>query len=233
MSDDGGAASSFRQRLAENEGDQLQLQDQPLPWETGDLGIEFGDDLDFSEVEANSVDSEHKKKDSPAFLQAAIGDLRTEGRAVELGVVHPLPALVEERVMKRKVDFQLPWERKPFSGIFGATKAESVVVELPEVGPKDTLLAQPVQAPLQRDCVPHFVAKRIRMTAIIASEDQLRWSAMQKFRRLVLADPLCSELGKSLLDVAGRLMEDKQISQTFEDAFAGKSTATMVGEPGP
>ncbi len=232
MEDDGGAASSFRQRLAEIEEDQLELQDEPLPWEMGDLDNGPGDDLDLTEVEASPVDGERKDKDAAAFLEDAIGDLRAEGRAVESGVVHPLPAIVEERVLKRKVAFQLPWERKPFAGIFGASKSESVVVDLPEVGLKDTLLAQPVQAPLQRDNVPHFVAKRIRMTAIIASEDQLRWRAMQKFRKLVLADPLCSELGKSLLDVAGRLMEDKQISQTFEDAFSGKSTATMVRRAG-
>ena len=146
MEDDGGAASSFRQRLAEIEEDQLELQDEPLPWEMGDLDNGPGDDLDLTEVEASPVDGERKDKDAAAFLEDAIGDLRAEGRAVESGVVHPLPAIVEERVLKRKVAFQLPWERKPFAGIFGASKSESVVVDLPEVGLKDTLLAQPVQA---------------------------------------------------------------------------------------
>lgn len=70
------------------------------------------------------------------------------------------------------------------------------------------------------------------MSSLIASEDQLRWRALQKFRRLVLADPLCSDLGKSLLDVAGRLQDDKCISQTFEDAFAGKATSTLVRRSG-
>ena len=184
-----------------------------------------------SDDEPGSEAGEAKDNVVSKFLQKALGKAKSDVPEFS-AVLQPLPAIVEDRVMKRKASFNLPWERKPFCQIFGCAKDVELPAPMSEVGLKDTLITQQVYVPVQREVVPHFVAKRIRMSSLIASEDQLRWRALQKFRRLVLADPLCSDLGKSLLDVAGRLQDDKCISQTFEDAFAGKATSTLVRRSG-
>ena len=47
-------------------------------------------------------------------------------------------------------------------------------------------------------------------------------------RQIILFEPGASQLGRSLLQRAGTLVEESEISRSFQDCFAGKSTGTLT-----
>lgn len=113
-----------------------------------------------SDDEPGSEAGEAKDNVVSKFLQKALGKAKSDVPEFS-AVLQPLPAIVEDRVMKRKASFNLPWERKPFCQIFGCAKDVELPAPMSEVGVKDTLITQQVYVPVQREVVPHFVAKRI------------------------------------------------------------------------
>ena len=76
---------------------------------------------------------------------------------------------------------------------------------------------------------PGFVERRLKLGGISkSSEDSVRANCLQKLRSMILLDPNATELGSSLVDAAGSLMEENLIVRSFIDSFAPKATSTLL-----
>ena len=198
----------------------------------GDLHSELGSP---SEQESRfDLDDDIEDSEVARVLTAAIGESTRRTLASDSGIsvaaaMHPL---VHERILRRRTTLQLPWEMPFYSAIFGGPAIQPAGIS--EVGIRESLTTHlqsvPVEAPSRTS---KFVSKRLRMIPLIQSDDQLRWRALNKMRALVLADPTSSALGRSLLDIVGRLVPEDEIRQTFNDSFACKSTGTLMRRAGP
>lgn len=74
---------------------------------------------------------------------------------------------------------------------------------------------------------PEFIARRLKFASLSRDEDMVRRKCLQKLRSLILIDPPATQLGSSLLSAAGTLANEDEVAQSFKDAFASKSTATL------
>ena len=72
-----------------------------------------------------------------------------------------------------------------------------------------------------------FARKRLKVSAMIRSDDQVRWEALRKFKVLLTINPANSFLGSTLADKATLLKSENEISASFCDAFADKKTGTL------
>lgn len=75
---------------------------------------------------------------------------------------------------------------------------------------------------------PDFVKRRLKLASLAQSDDHMRKGALLKAWALLLVDPLTTQLGNSLLSSAGSLVDETVIVQSFADAFAPKTTSTLV-----
>ena len=78
---------------------------------------------------------------------------------------------------------------------------------------------------------PHweeFAKKRMRISSMIRSEDQVRWEALRKFKVMLTINPGNSFLGSTLAEKAMLLRNESEISSSFCDAFSDKSTGTLT-----
>ncbi|CAK9104190.1 unnamed protein product [Durusdinium trenchii] len=73
-----------------------------------------------------------------------------------------------------------------------------------------------------------LAAKRLRLTCLMKTDDQVKWEALKKFKAIVLDDPDGSKLGRCLVSAVRFLQSEQQWECSFNDAFEGKSTATLV-----
>ncbi|CAE7215912.1 gpt [Symbiodinium sp. CCMP2592] len=122
----------------------------------------------------------------------------------------------------------LPWETGPLSWIFGRP-LKRPRLELPRDLSPDSGSAVDAGVPLVHpQPVPNFARERLRIAALLATDDSSRWEALRKFRTLVLLDPALSQVGQSLAAEALILRDGDQMRRTFLDVFHGKSTATLV-----
>ena len=124
-----------------------------------------------------------------------------------------------------------PWETGFGKAIFG-TQSFGPVFQLPLLGRFDEfrLLQQPISSEVQTDWTASmpFQSRRLVATKLAKTDDHLRSSALRRLRLIVLFDPSASQLGRSLLQRAGSLVEESEIARSFHDAFAGKSTGTLT-----
>ena len=123
-----------------------------------------------------------------------------------------------------------PWESSPVTKVFNPDflKGPGYL----RVGLSDAVLGSVARSsspprPVPR-AIPEFVARRLRMASLNKSDDCLRTGALMKARSLLLYDPPATQLGQSLLNAAGTLVDENQVTQSLMDAFAPKSTNTMV-----
>ena len=125
---------------------------------------------------------------------------------------------------------KLPWETSPVAKVFRPD-----YLKLPkyhQLGRMDVVFGRAAssnEAPTSTSSsMPEFVKRRLRMAGLTRNEEDLRRSALQKARTLVLFNPPDSQLGSSLLTAAQSLVEENLIVKSFEDAFGPKSTSTLT-----
>ena len=123
-----------------------------------------------------------------------------------------------------------PWESSPAAKVFNPDYLKGPGYM--RVGLSDALLGNVARSsspprPVPR-AIPEFVARRLRMASLNKSDDCLRSGALMKARSLLLYDPPATQLGQSLLNAAGTLIDENQVTQSLIDAFAPKSTNTLV-----
>ena len=123
-----------------------------------------------------------------------------------------------------------PWEKSPAATVFNPDYLKSpgyIRVGLSDVVMGSVARSSSPPRPVPR-AIPEFVARRLRMASLNKSDDCLRTGALMKARSLLLYDPPATQLGQSLLNAAGTLIDENQVTQSLIDAFAPKSTNTMV-----
>lgn len=123
-----------------------------------------------------------------------------------------------------------PWETSPVAKVFNPDYLKTPGYL--RVGLSESVLGSVARSsspprPVPR-AIPEFVARRLRMASLNKSDDCLRTGALMKARSLLLYDPPATQLGQSLLNAAGTLIDENQVTQSLVDAFAPKSTNTMV-----
>ena len=109
---------------------------------------------------------------------------------------------------KRACALRLPWERNVAAKVFGFKEPKTL--ELPQIGCNVSLASE--TPPLGSE----FAKKRLRVSSMIRSEDQVRWEALRKIKVLLMINPESSFLGATLADKA------------ILDSFADKRTGTLI-----
>ena len=129
---------------------------------------------------------------------------------------------------KRLSSLRLPWERNAPAKIFGYKDRKHL--QLPQIGCNIALSSSTSSAKCESpDSLPgsEFARKRLKVSAMIWSDDQVRWEALRKFKVLLTINPANSFLGSTLADKATLLRSENEISASFCDAFADKKTGTL------
>ena len=123
------------------------------------------------------------------------------------------------------------WEVGFGQALFGQTTV-GPVFKLPLIGRFDefNMVPQHDTGVVQHDLTAHmpFRSRRLVATKLAKSDDHLRSAALRRLRLIVLFDPSASQLGRSLLQRAGSLVDEAEISRSFHDAFAGRATGTLT-----
>ena len=86
----------------------------------------------------------------------------------------------------------------------------------------------PEEVSVLRAPAPDFARKRLRLAALVKSDDDARFEALRKFKVLIMLEPDASQLGRTLLAEASLLKQNAELLATFSDVFASKSTAALV-----
>ncbi|CAE7235270.1 unnamed protein product [Symbiodinium sp. CCMP2592] len=130
----------------------------------------------------------------------------------------------------------LPWETQPFAAIFGGpswhdTLQRRINLDLmPGVGSADVLKPAVPKVPAPKpQIVAASLANRLHRFRPEASDEDIRNLALAKLKVLITSDPLASELGKSLIDKLGGLVQEAVVAQSFADAFRAKASSTLNG----
>lgn len=123
-----------------------------------------------------------------------------------------------------------PWESSPINKVFDMSFLQPP--KYPVVGFADALMgvtANPAMPtlPSSSSSPPQFIARRLKFASLARDEDVVRRKCLQKLRSIILLDPPATQLGLSLVDAAGALVTEEEVVQSFKDAFAAKSTATL------
>ena len=129
---------------------------------------------------------------------------------------------------KRLSSLRLPWERNASAKIFGYKDRKHL--QLPQIGCNIALSSSTSSAKCESpDSLPgsEFARKRLKVSAMIWSDDQARWEALRKFKVLLTINPANSFLGSTLADKATLLRSENEISASFCEAFADKKTGTL------
>ncbi|CAE7415281.1 unnamed protein product [Symbiodinium sp. CCMP2592] len=130
----------------------------------------------------------------------------------------------------------LPWETQPLAAIFGGpswhdTLQRRINLDLmPGVGSADVLKPAVPKVPAPKpQIVAASLANRLHRFRPEASDEDVRNLALAKLKVLITSDPLASELGKSLIDKLGGLVQEAVVAQSFADAFRAKASSTLNG----
>lgn len=123
-----------------------------------------------------------------------------------------------------------PWETSPVAKVF-----EASFLQAPKYhrwGMADALMGVATsQSSSSVSCSatspPASIARRLKFASLSRDEDMVRRKCLQKLRSMILLDPPATQLGASLVSAAGSLANEEEVAQSFKDAFAGKSTATL------
>ena len=122
---------------------------------------------------------------------------------------------------------QLPWDDERRSPLDDVWKPPS----MPVLGRMEALMGQfslGLQKPeTKAPVVLDLKRRRLMATSLARTDDQLFTAALRKLRELVLYKLEDTRLGVALLDVAGRLVPEDEIAQSFRDAVAGKAIGTV------
>ncbi|CAE7203401.1 unnamed protein product [Symbiodinium sp. CCMP2592] len=130
----------------------------------------------------------------------------------------------------------LPWETQPFAAIFGGASWHDTLQRrinldlMPGVGSADVLKPAVPKVPAPKpQIVAASLANRLHRFRPEASDEGVRNLALAKLKVLITSDPLASELGKSLIDKLGGLVQEAVVAQSFADAFRAKASSTLNG----
>ena len=122
-----------------------------------------------------------------------------------------------------------PWERAPWAKV---SSAFNITFSLPNVGFSDFMAGkdpgEPASVAPLPTIHPEYARKRLKLAALSAEPDAVRTTCLRKLRTMILLDPSTSELALSLVDAAGRLVEEATITKSFVDSFAPKATSTIL-----
>ncbi len=123
-----------------------------------------------------------------------------------------------------------PWETTPVAKVFEARWAQPP--KFHKCGMAEAVMGVCAKPPSENatssaTSPPEFIARRLRFASLSRDEDLVRRKCLQKLRSLILLDPPATQLGVSLVDAAGSLVEEEEVAQSFKDAFAGKATSTL------
>ena len=138
--------------------------------------------------------------------------------------------LVHAYHVKSKEDLpKQPWERTPWARM---ASPFNQTLQLPAVGYSDFMAGKDPGEPPEIKALPptrpEFARKRLRLSAMTSEPDAVRVNCLGKLRTMILLDPATSELALSLVDAAGRLVDEATITKSFVDSFAPKSTSTVL-----
>ena len=124
-----------------------------------------------------------------------------------------------------------PWESSPINKVFDMSFLQPPKYHV--VGFADAMMgvtANPALPTLSTSSSSpsQFIARRLKFASLARDEDVVRRKCLQKRRSIILLDPpATTQLGLSLVDAAGALVTEEEVVQSFKDAFAAKSTATL------
>ena len=193
------------------------------------------DDSSFIPVLADGHDqSEPPVADSAAFHKAAPPTVRRPAASQASSSHEPQhgPSLNEAAFdmwlrQKRACTLRLPWERNVAAKVFGFK--EPKIMDLPQTGCNVSLASSSTSVECETPPLGSgFAKKRLRLSSMIRSEDQVRWEALRKFNVLLTINPENSFLGSTLADKAILLRNEDEISSSFCDAFADRRTGTLI-----
>ena len=176
---------------------------------------------------------------SPAFTTMAAPSLgAVAGRAA---APVEIPEQVDDRSFwsgilarayhqKSKEDLpKQPWERAPWNQL---ASPFNQVMKLPQIGYSDFMAGKDPGEPVESKSLPlphpEYACKRLRLASMNSEPDAVRLNCLRKLRTMVLLDPSTSELAQSLVDAAGRLVDEAVITRSFVDCFAPKATSTIL-----
>ena len=203
-----------------------QALDEALAEDKTQLPEYLGDDI--LHVEPTVLDTAAFHKAAPAQRSIFVGPTSEPDHAAQSGM--PLNEVAFDMWIrqKRSSSLQLPWERNTAAKIFGYKDRK--LLQLPQIGCNSALSSSTSSASREPpDSLPgsEFAKKRLRVSAMIRSDDQVRWEALRKFKVLLTINPANSFLGSTLADKATLLRGENEISASFCDAFADKKTGTL------
>ena len=122
---------------------------------------------------------------------------------------------------------QLPWDDQRRSPLDDVWKFPS----MPALGRMEAFMGQfnldAHKPETKTPDVTDLKRRRLMATSLARTDDQLFTAALRKLRELVLYKVEDTKLGVALLDVAGRLVPESEIAQSFKDAVAGKAISTV------
>ena len=176
---------------------------------------------------------------SPAFTTLSAPDLgavanpaAASGEAAEHSGDWPFWSGLLARAYHQKSREDLPkqpWERSPWAH---AASPFNQVMKLPQVGYSDFMAGKDPGEPLETKSIPvlhpEYARKRLRLASMNSEPDAVRLNCLRKLRTMVLLDPATSELAQSLVDAAGRLVDESVITRSFVDCFSPKATSTLL-----
>ena len=127
-------------------------------------------------------------------------------------------------VLHRSTKPKMPWETAVFSKPF-EPKFKKPKLEVPQIGFREALSAPsrtPAAGSLEQSSSLSFARQRLRLAAMIKTEDQLRWEALRKIKVVVLLNPLASSIGETLATQAMTLCDASEFSTSFTNCFCGQ-----------
>lgn len=134
-------------------------------------------------------------------------------------------------VSTRIAGMKQPWEVGPLAGIFGKTKPFWNVAPGASgacIGLSDHLMASSSSSPPQPRPYSEATIQRVTRSRVIQSEDDFRRIALSRFKTMVMVDVAATKLGQSLVSFAGTVCTDAELTQSFSDVFAAKSSGTLL-----
>ena len=144
------------------------------------------------------------------------------------------PDPAEQEVQETaKVD-KMPWEKGPLAPIFASEQPSSFLTSalaMTRIGLADALspMASIKQdTPMPAGSTSQLARNRIASARVVVNDDELLAKCPNKIKVLQLLDLSGTEVGITLLDLAGGLDEAVDILQILKDCFDRKATTTIL-----
>jgi len=190
------------------------------------LQLDMEQDLtEAASMAGDEPTSEHRPKLLKATPKIAPGQ-----RDTQRGVVHTdnTSFLVFDTALResRQSQFKLPWETQ--SSLLEWSVPYKL--KLPNVGRWD-VVHEGTGSSSSGVNIPQTTSwhrKRLMAARFVRTDDQLRDVVNRKARELILYHPEDTVLGDALMDKAGRLCSEAELSMSISDALAGKSVGTLL-----